>query len=156
MIKSIIVEDDPNYSKSLIELLNSVDEPIEVLATCSNIREAQIAIDKYRPELLFLDIELEGEETGFDLLRRFEKLDFAVIFTTQYNNTSNAINAIRLCALDFLPKPILQKELCDSLKRFIENKKTGISTIITMSLGRSTGERQASFHLLFDLTFKTK
>ncbi len=134
MIKSVIVEDDPKHSSTLAQLLKEIDLHVEVVSICANIKEAEAAISDNGPELVFLDIELEGGENGFDLLKRFDNLNFAVIFTTQFNNTHNAINAIRLCALDFLPKPILREELKTSLNRFIENKLISIERIRTLKM----------------------
>lgn len=132
MIKSVIVEDDPNHSERLVNLLKRIDQPIEVLSICASVDEAMLAIDKHHPELIFLDIELQGGETGFDLLRKIENLDFDVIFTTFHLNTDNTIAAIRACALDFLPKPVIITELERAVKRFVENKKIGVEQVKTL------------------------
>ena len=132
MIKAIIVEDDPRHCDRLLGLLKNIDRPIEVLDTCSCISEALLAIEKHHPDLIFLDIQLENGETGFELLKRVHTLDFAVIFTTSHDNRENAIAAIRACALDFLPKPIILTELEAALERFAGNKKIGIEHMRTL------------------------
>jgi two-component system LytT family response regulator len=134
MIKSIIVEDDPNHSDTLIRSIKDLHQQIDILAVCTNIQDAERSINERKPELVFLDIELEGGGSGFELIKRFDNLDFAVIFTTQHNNTSNAINAIRLCALDFLPKPVLPSELGVSLNRFFENRAASIERVRTLKM----------------------
>lgn len=123
-IKAIIVEDDPQHAASLLSLLPEITRPVEVLATCSNVSDAFAKIDSLKPELVFLDIDLEGAENGFDLLKKFDKPFFSVIFTTQHSSSHNAINAIRACALDFLPKPLLKSELEDAINRL--EKKEGV------------------------------
>lgn len=132
MIKSIIVEDDPSHSDRLVKLLKKIDVPIEILSVNTNVEATLTSINEYRPELIFLDIELEGSETGFDLLKKIEVLDFDVIFTTSHTNINNAIAAIRACALDFLPKPLIITELERAVKRFMENKKIGIEQVKTL------------------------
>ena len=132
MLKTIIVEDDHGHSVRLLNLLKNIDRPIEVLQICVSINEALEAIAKYHPELIFLDIQLEEGETGFELLKKVDNLDFEVIFTTSHNSSENAIAAIRACALDFLSKPISLHELESALKRFLGNKKLGIEQIKTL------------------------
>lgn len=132
MIKCIIVEDDPGHRDRLINLLESVSVPIEILGTCQNVDDALKEINQGHPDLIFLDIELEGGETGFDLLRKVANIDFDVIFTTMHVDTDYAIAAIRSCALDFLPKPILKIELENSLKRYQDKNETGIEQVKTL------------------------
>ena len=136
MIKAIIVEDDPGHSGRLLALLKNLDRPIEVLQVCTSVNEALGAIEENHPELIFLDIILEEGETGFDLLKKVAVLDFEVIFTTSHNSAENVISAIRACALDFLPKPVIPTELQTAVERFVGNKKLGIEQIKTLGLLR--------------------
>lgn len=129
MIKTIIVEDDEGHSERLLGLLKNTDRPIKVLQVCTTINEALEAIGNHHPELVFLDILLDHGETGFDLLKKADNLDFEVIFTTSYNNTENAIAAIRACALDFLPKPVNPFELNAAVERFVGNRRLGVEQI---------------------------
>ncbi len=132
MIKTIIIEDYPGDSKKLKELLKHTDSSVEVVAECTNAESAFREMSVLKPDLIFLDIDLGAGETGFDLLKKFDKPDFAVIFTTQHNNTNNAIRAIRSCALDFLPKPVMQAELEEALLRFHENSSKGPDQVKTL------------------------
>lgn len=118
MIRAIIVEDDPKHYKTLTQKLQEAQEEVSVEAVAGNVSDAEKAIRKHQPDLIFLDIDLEAGDNGFDLLRRFDKPDFAVIFTTQHNSTDNAIAAIRACALDFLPKPVELPDLNNALARY--------------------------------------
>jgi two-component system LytT family response regulator len=134
MIKTVIVEDDPSHCKTLEMMLAEVNAGIEVVATCTNSSDAVAAIEEYKPELVFLDIELEGDKTGFDVIKECRQPDFSVIFTTQYTTANNAINAIRLSALDFLPKPLLQSELLSAVNHFIEDKRVSIERLRTLKM----------------------
>ncbi len=117
MITAILIEDDPRHAATLQMRLTQTTTRVNLLAVCTNVHDAFIAINQHQPNLLFLDIELEGHETGFDLLKQFNNPAFSVIFTTQYSTANNAINAIRASALDFLSKPLLLEELEDALAR---------------------------------------
>jgi two-component system LytT family response regulator len=121
MISVIIVEDDPRDSNNLLELLGKTTTEVSVLAVCTTVEAAYASILKLKPDLIFLDIDLGKGETGFDLLHKFDKPDFAVVFTTNHTSTNNTICAIRACALDFRPKPLIQADLDDALKLYHEN-----------------------------------
>jgi two-component system, LytTR family, response regulator len=132
MIRTIIVENDPYDFVYTRNLLRECKEPIEVLCICTNIDDACASINKFKPELVLLDIVLDNGETGFQLLERFNRLEFAVIFTTRFSDTNNAISAIRACALDFLPKPISITELNHAVDKFVENKKQAEEQLRTL------------------------
>jgi two-component system, LytTR family, response regulator len=121
MIKSIIVEDDPIYSRHLADMLNKYKNQIEILSVCRNVAEAINAISNFNPELIFLDIELEGGETGFDLLKQLNKIDFNVIFTTSH--IDDHINEIRMCGIGFIVKPYIQSELDELIDKYIDSKQ---------------------------------
>jgi two-component system LytT family response regulator len=121
MIKSIIVDDEMKSRESLKKILLSFCENVEVLATCQNVEEALAAIDKLKPDLVFLDIQMQGE-TGFDLLSRLPKIDFDVIFTTAHSEY--AIKAIKFSAIDYLLKPIDVDELQTALTK-VRAKQNG-------------------------------
>jgi two-component system LytT family response regulator len=77
------------------------------------------AIEKIRPDLIFLDIEMPAMN-GFEMLEQVNKISFAVIFTTSYDQY--AIKAIRFSALDYLLKPIDPKELIVAVQKVQEQK----------------------------------
>lgn len=103
MIKTIIIDDKAANIATLNKLVEMYCPQIDICATAENITEGYQAIIKYQPALIFLDIEMP-DGSGFDLLRKFETLNFEVIFTTAYNQY--AIQAFRENALAYLLKPI--------------------------------------------------
>lgn len=114
MIKSIIIDDDP-HCINLIEALLKIHCPnVEVLSTCINIEQAVEMIKTHKPNLVFLDIELNGE-FGFDLFKHFPATTFQVIFTTSHQEY--ALRAIKSSCLDFILKPIDPIELIESVKK---------------------------------------
>jgi two-component system LytT family response regulator len=120
MIKTLIIDDESHPRDYLDKLLERYfPNKFIVLAKCASVDEAILMIDKYNPELVFLDIQMH-EKDGFELLKLLSKIDFEIIFTTAHPNY--AIEAIRWSALDYLLKPINHIELASALKRF--DKKT--------------------------------
>lgn len=106
MIKAILVDDEIHGLETLAILLADYCPEIEVVDKCSSAKRALEAIEKTKPDLVFLDIEMPVMN-GFELLEQFEQIPFAVIFTTSYDQY--AIKAIRFSALDYLLKPVDQK-----------------------------------------------
>jgi two-component system LytT family response regulator len=111
-IKTIIVDDERLAREGLKNLLTDFPE-IDIIGEASNADEAIDIIEKLKPQLLFLDIEMP-EKNGFVLLE--ELIDTpCVIFTTAYNEF--AIKAFEVNALDYLLKPIQTERLRDAVAR---------------------------------------
>lgn len=129
MMRCIIIEDEHNareYLQHLIERYFS--SKALVLASCSSIKEGVDAIEKYKPEIVFLDIQMPNEK-GFKLFEYFENIFFEVIFTTAHKEF--AIEAIKHSAHDYLLKPISQTELEDTFNRLQRklSKRKGINNV---------------------------
>jgi DNA-binding LytR/AlgR family response regulator len=57
---------------------------ITVVSVCQNAEEAIKVINENKPDVVFLDIQLQ-RETGFNILERIDKIDFEIIFTTAFS-----------------------------------------------------------------------
>lgn len=114
MLTCIIVDDEPKSRESLKILIEDFCEGVTVKALCQNVSEAIQAIDANKPDVVFLDIQLQ-RETGFDLLNQLQNVDFEVIFTTAFSEY--AIRAFKYSAIDYLLKPIDIEELRQALSK---------------------------------------
>ncbi|TVQ06942.1 MAG: DNA-binding response regulator [Bacteroidetes bacterium] len=99
-IKAIIVEDEPLARSGLESYVRDVDF-LELCALCENAMEANNALNKYEPELMFLDIQMP-RLTGIDFLKSLKNPPM-VIFTTAYPNY--ALQGFELDVVDYLVKP---------------------------------------------------
>lgn len=118
MINAIIV-DDEKKGRDLLEILIKEHCPtINVIDKVSNVDDAFYSIINHRPDLVFLDIEMPGG-SGFDLLKKFDEINFSVIFVTAYDKY--AVKAFKFSALDYLLKPIDEEELKTAVQKV--NKK---------------------------------
>jgi two-component system, LytTR family, response regulator len=124
MINTIIVDDERLAREGLKNMLKEFPE-IQIVAEASNVDEALEMIDKLKPQLLFLDINMP-EKTGFDLLEELIETP-VVIFTTAYNEF--AIKAFEINALDYLLKPIGN----DRLREAVQKAKKQIEEIKVQS-----------------------
>jgi two-component system, LytTR family, response regulator len=122
MIKAILIDDEPNAREVLSKMLGFYCPHVEVVGMAGSVADAFIAIQKFKPNIVFLDIEMQGE-TGFDLIEKFQNPNFSVIFVTGYDQY--ALKAIKFSALDYLLKPVNEVELVNAVekaKQTIETK----------------------------------
>ena len=104
MIRTIIIDDEQSAINVLTLLLKKFcSEDIEVIATTTLPFDAKSLIDEYRPDLVFLDIEMPGL-SGIDIIRSFENPQFHIVFVTAYD--AYAVEAFELSAIDYLLKPV--------------------------------------------------
>jgi len=120
MIKSLIIENEVEAANALTSLLNTHCKNVSVIGVHSSISSALDAINTHFPELIFLDVELEGE-SGFDLFEKTSGFDFEVIFTTAFSDY--AVRAIKHACLEYLLKPVQKDELIVAVKKFSERQK---------------------------------
>lgn len=118
---SVIIDDERKSRETLQKIIERYFcEKIRIVYMASNVQEGVMAINRYNPKLVFLDIEMPGEN-GFKLFDYFTYYNFEVIFTTAYKQY--AIDAIKYSALDYLLKPINYIDLKEVLKRLEEKKE---------------------------------
>ncbi len=101
-LKAVIVDDEPlarEYLRSLLDM-----EPgIKVIAECADGLSAVQAIERLRPDIVFLDVQMPGLD-GFGVIDKIgAALMPAVIFVTAFDRY--AIRAFESHALDYLLKP---------------------------------------------------
>ncbi len=118
MIKSIIIDDETNNQELISNLLNSYTENIQVVAIADSVETAYHAIIEHQPDLIFLDIQMP-DGTGFDLLKKFDKINFKVIFVTAHQEY--AIEAFKYSAIDYLLKPLSPANLILAVKKVEES-----------------------------------
>ena len=111
MIRTMIVDDERLARQEIIRLLESFSE-IEVIAESGVVDEALDIIEKEKPDLLLLDIQMPGK-TGFELLDELNGPTPEVIFITAYDEY--ALQAFEVNALDYLMKPVDENRLRDSI-----------------------------------------
>ncbi|OMP32479.1 LytTR family DNA-binding domain-containing protein [Mangrovimonas sp. DI 80] len=122
MIKALIVDDEQHCIDRLNYLTSKHPEVLEVVATCNTVENALTLIEEVNPDLVFLDIQINGK-TGFDFLEALNSVNFNIIFTTAYEQF--AIKAFKYSAFDYLLKPIDEDDfthVLNRLKKGLSNK----------------------------------
>lgn len=113
MIVQTVVADDERLARSRIRRFLAQDDWIEIAAECQNGPETVRAVNRLKPDLLFLDIEMPGLR-GIDLVERF-RVRPLVVFVTAHPNF--AADAFDLNALDYLRKPVPGDRFQETLAR---------------------------------------
>lgn len=124
MYTTIIVEDEHHLREALSILLEMVaHEKVQIIGYAASMDEAVKLIDRLKPDLVFMDIQLKNG-TGFDVLNTLTYKAFHLIFTTAYQE--HAIRAFKYNALDYLLKPIDAEELTAAIDRIDQQRETFI------------------------------
>ena len=124
MMRALIV-DDEIYSREEIEAMLDETGEFVVAGKCANALEAIQAINREKPDVLFLDVQMPVIN-GFELLGMIdEKVMPSVVFVTAYDEY--ALKAFDENALDYLLKPVEKERLSKTVeklkKRFSEGGK---------------------------------
>ena len=119
MIRCILIDDESNSLEMMEWLLKTYCPQVKIEAMCNAADRGIEAIHKYRPDVVFLDIEMP-HMNGFDMLEQFDKLFFDVVFCTAYDQF--AIKAFRYSALNYLLKPVDPEDLKETIRRLEEKK----------------------------------
>jgi len=115
MIQAIIVDDEQHCTDRLRYLADTYCAgEINIAGTADTIESAFELINKVKPQVVFLDIQVH-QQTGFDLLKRYPVIPFQVVFTTAFEQY--AIKAFKFSAVDYLLKPIDPDEFKHTVER---------------------------------------
>lgn len=118
MLRAIIVDDEERGINTLKLLLARYVPDVKVVAETSSPTAALDLINDYRPEIVFLDINMP-EMDGFELLQQLNWKNFNLVFTTAHQEY--ALKAIKNNAIDYLLKPIDYEELKNAVTKIQNN-----------------------------------
>jgi len=124
MIKAVIIDDERPSIETLKWKLENYCPEVQVEASFDSPAEGVDYLKKNEPDLLFLDIEMPMLN-GFDVLEELGRdLPFDIIFTTAYDNFG--IQAVKFSALDYLLKPVQNKELKEAIDKHLRRAQRRI------------------------------
>jgi len=111
-LRTIVVEDERLPRLTLLQKLEDLRPQVEVIDSCDNYDSALQSILRLKPDLLLLDIQLQGRDSIQLLNELSESMPLPyVIFTTAYSDRNYLMSAIKLSAVDYLLKPIDKNSL---------------------------------------------
>lgn len=124
-MRAVLIDDEISNLENLRTLLEKHCPQVAIMDTAQNVSDGVHAIEKYLPNLVFLDIQM-GKQTGFDVLKLLPKRSFDVIFVTAYDYYG--IQAVKFAALDYLLKPIDIEELISAVNKAEQKVAAQIQT----------------------------
>ena len=122
-LRALVIDNETEIRESVLNLVTVFCPDISELGSANSVSSGIEKINLFKPDLVFLDVEL-GDGTGMSLLSHFAEITFDVIFITAHNKY--AVDAFRLSAIDFLLKPINPEELVIAVQKVIEKKERNI------------------------------
>ena len=109
----VLIVDDEEPARLLLDELLSAEPGVRVLARCANGFEAVKAAAELRPDVVFLDVEMP-KLSGFEVLELIDPA-IAVVFVTAYDQY--ALRAFEVHAVDYVLKPFRPERLREALAR---------------------------------------
>ncbi len=144
MLHALIIDDEENGIVSLGLLLKKVAPHIKIVSTTTSATRGVILINDFRPDIVFLDINMPNL-TGFELLEKIEFKKFHLIFTTAHQEY--ALKAIKKSAVDYLLKPVGKDDLIKAIqkveKKITENEKVPDIYMLLKDLGEQQKQKVA-------------
>ena len=116
----LIVEDDPIITEDIKDMLTSVN--YQVVATAYDKEEAFEAIDQIKPDLVLLDINLDGNYEGFEVaeyINKTRKIPF--LYLTSYSGKEVIDKAKQTLPMGYIVKPFNERELFSSIEIALHN-----------------------------------
>ena len=141
MIKAVIIDDEKDSIDTLKWKLENYCPDVNVISSFERPADGVSYLKKNPVDLLFLDIEMPML-TGFDVLEELGRdIPFDIIFITAYDNFG--IQAVKFSALDYLLKPVQNKELKEAIDKHLKKSQQKIpSEQIDLLLNNVQAERK--------------
>src|SRR3954464_1482839 len=108
ILRAIIIDDEYKGISTLKTLVEEYIRDVRVVAETTSAGEAIRLIEDYKPEIVFLDINMP-EMSGFELLEKLRWRNFSLVFITAHQQY--ALKALKNNAVDYLLKPVDYTEL---------------------------------------------
>jgi two-component system, LytTR family, response regulator len=131
IITCIIIDDEP-LGQELIEKYIGRIPSLKLLGKLDNAIEALDLVDRLRPSLIFLDVNLP-EMSGIEFIRTFNAYKPQIILTTAYSE--HAVEGFEYDVTDFILKPVT----FDRFVRGINKAKERLNTLSNFKIASSGG-----------------
>ena len=127
---AVIAEDETPQRQELRAMLAELWPELVVVAECADGLSALDALERHRPQVLFLDIRMPGV-SGLEVARA-AGADCQVIFVTAYEEY--ALRAFDEGAVDYLQKPVARERLGKAVERARARLQSGAKLDMTALL----------------------
>jgi len=112
-LRVLVVEDEVLFARAVVKRLSKAGYECEHAET---LKDGRAVIKQFSPDIVLLDMRLP-DGSGMDLLTELVARDLAVIVMTAFGELSDAVNAMKHGATDYLKKPIDLEELLLAIEK---------------------------------------
>lgn len=130
--KILLVEDEVLFARAVVKRLQKAGFECE---HAESLHDARLLMKQFEPDMALLDMRLP-DGNGLDLLADFVAKNITTIVMTAYGDVTDAVNAIKMGAIDYLKKPIDLEELLLIIKK--NEKTTELQTSLDYSRQRDS------------------
>ena len=137
-MKKIVIIDDEPLARSIVAEYLQGHKDVEVAAECNNGYEGVKAIMQYKPDLIFLDIQMP-KINGFEMLELLDHIP-SVIFATAFDEF--AIKAFEANAIDYLLKPFSKERFNAAFEKWLSKSKSTLAEEKNVHTLLGSGQKQ--------------
>ncbi len=139
--KIIVVDDHPIVRQGLENLINH-EEDFHVCAQAENANEAMKAVKKYNPDLIIVDISLEGE-SGFELIKRVKSQypNLAILVLSMHDESLYAERVLRAGASGYIMKQKGTEKLIIAIRKIFSGQEYISDDIMMRMIHKFVGQR---------------
>lgn len=124
-LRTILIDDEPLALSRLRRLLEKHTDVFSIISEARNGAEGLVEIDKFSPDVIFLDIEMPLLN-GFEMLSKLTKMPL-VVFSTAYDQY--AIRAFEENSVDYLLKPVENDRLVKTIDKIRNITQAGANGV---------------------------
>lgn len=124
-MQKVIIIDDEAAGRTLIRQYLEAYPALIVVGEANNGVDAVRLINEFKPDLIFLDVQMPGL-TGFDVLKHLDEIP-QIIFSTAYDQY--ALQAFEVHAVDYLLKPYTRDRFAQAVQRVTDARTNNLQKI---------------------------
>ena len=148
-IKILIVDDQPMFRQGLASLLGTISSEFNVVGDVSGMEEAVPALKKLKPDIVIMDINMEGGN-GIALVRfirtKYPKVKPLVL--SDSNDQGDLYKVIKAGAFAYLLKKVKLDELADSIRLVLAGNSVLTSTLLGKLVAESARNEEVKYAFL--------
>ena len=141
-MKNILVVDDEKSVRDSIKMILEYEKYSVIFA--ENGAKALTSFNENTPDAVFLDIKMPSGMDGIEVLREMKQMnaEVPVIMISGHGTFETAVEATKLGAYDYLPKPLDRDKLLITLRNALEHKKLSDEIVKIRGKEKILGESQ--------------
>lgn len=146
-MKALVIDDEVHCRNVVVKMVQAHCSEISVISEADSVTTGLEKIGKEKPDLVFLDIQL-NDQTGFDLLMQLPEIDFQLVFITAYDNF--AIKAFEFAAVHYLLKPVAPSDILEAVRRCVNQELNYKKEVLDKTMGFYLRTHENSYNIIFD------